>query len=243
MLMLGATVHLFADERAATAALARPPKSLRTLPEQIAEQIYADIVAGRYQSGERIREEALAAGFGVSRGPVREAIRILERDAVVRVLPNKGAHVTKLSVKELNDIFEIRILLAGAMIRRLAEASPAVIASIGEKVAALERLAVQSGKVSEYAGASLDLVLSIAQAAGNQRLAEILQSLARQSSRYTQIVLSEPARRKLSASKWRTLFEALSVGCTEEASRVMEQMVDELRIEAVRHLSDEQASI
>lgn len=230
------------DESAATAAVVRSPRSLRTLPEQIADQIYAGIVAGQYQPGDRIREETLATDLGVSRGPVREAIRILERDAVVRVLPNKGAHVTKLSAKELNDIFEIRIVLAGAMIRRLADASPAVIASLGEKVAALERLANRTGKVTEYASASVDLILSMAQAAGNVQLAEILRSLARQSSRYTQIVLSEPARRKLSARKWRTLFEALSHGRAEEAGRVMEQMVDELRIEAVRRLSDEHAS-
>ena len=69
-------------------------RSLRTLSEQIADQIYEVIVRGEHTPGDRIREAALADQFGVSRAPVREALRILERDAVVRVLPNRGAHVT-----------------------------------------------------------------------------------------------------------------------------------------------------
>lgn len=57
------------QEPAAPAPAATLPRSLRTLPEQIAEHIYAAIVGGEYQPGERIREEALAESFGVSRGP------------------------------------------------------------------------------------------------------------------------------------------------------------------------------
>jgi hypothetical protein len=51
---------------------------------------------------------------------VREALRILEKDSVVRILPNRGAHVTQLTIKEVGDIFEIRRDLVGAMVRRLA---------------------------------------------------------------------------------------------------------------------------
>ena len=94
-------------------------RQLMTLPEQIAERIFAAIANGEYAPGERIREETLAEQFEVSRGPVREALRILEKDSVVRILPNRGAHVTQLSIKEVGDIFEIRRDLVGAMVRRL----------------------------------------------------------------------------------------------------------------------------
>jgi DNA-binding GntR family transcriptional regulator len=66
------------------------------------------IAGGEYAPDERVREEALADEFEVSRGPVREAQRIQEKDSVVRILPNRGAHVTQLSVKEVSDIFEVR---------------------------------------------------------------------------------------------------------------------------------------
>jgi DNA-binding GntR family transcriptional regulator len=185
------------------------PPPLRTLPEQLADRIYAAIVGGQYQPGDRIREEALAEQYGVSRGPVREALRILERDSVVRVLPNKGAHVTRLSVKELNDIFEIRMVLAGAMVRRIAKSHRALTARFGPKVDELERLAALPDQGAAYVAASVELSLAIARASGNERLSEIMRSLARQSWRYTQLALSEPARRLESASNWRALFDAL----------------------------------
>jgi DNA-binding GntR family transcriptional regulator len=234
-----------ARESSATVAAHRPhvvashaqaPRSLRTLPEQIAEHIYAAIVGGEYQPGDRIREEALAASFGVSRGPVREALRILERDSVVRVLPNRGAHVTKLSAKELNDLFEIRQVLAGAMARRIAKADRALVARFAPKVDELERLAKSPGKVTEYVAASVNLMLGLAEASGNERLAEVMRSLARQSWRYTQLALTEPSRRRASALNWRTMFDAMAAGRAEAAGRAMEKMIDESRAEVQRVL-------
>ena len=91
----------------------------QTLPEQIAENVFAKIVSGELAPGDRIREDHLADEFGVSRAPVREALRILERDSVVLITPNKGARVTQLSVKEVSDIFELRRELMGLMLSGL----------------------------------------------------------------------------------------------------------------------------
>lgn len=210
--------------------------ALRTLPEQIAERIYSDIVAGHYEPGERIREEALAELFGVSRGPVREALRILERDSVVRVLANKGAHVTKLSTKEVNDIFQIRMLLAGAMVRRLATMPQTVVTRFAPAVETLERLALAPDGGAAYVAASVELALGMAKASDNERLAEIMRSLARQSWRYTRLALHEPVRRQESARTWRILFDALLAGEGDVAGRAMEKLVDDSRREAVHRL-------
>lgn len=215
-----------------------PSPGLLTLPDQIAERVYSAIVGGHYAPGSRIREEELAASFGVSRGPVREALRILERDSVVRVIPNRGAHVTCLSVKELNEIFEIRRVLAGVMIRRLGKPSPELLARMGEQVKELERR-VRSPDQVAYVAASVDLSLSLAQASGNSRLAEIMRSLARQSWRYTQLALEEVRRRQESARNWRAVFEALSRGEEEAAGAAMEKMVEDARLTAVRRLQEE----
>ena len=64
----------------------RRESRLRTLPEQIAERLYESIVSERVQPGERLREDALATSFNVSRGPIREALRILENDGVIQML-------------------------------------------------------------------------------------------------------------------------------------------------------------
>ena len=216
-------------------------QGLQTLPEQIAERIYAAIVDGRYEPGARIREEELAASFGVSRGPVRDALRILERDSVIRVVPNRGAHVTPLSVQELNEIFEIRRVLAGAMVRRLGKPPAPMLAHLTEQVKELERRAADVDQAA-YVAASVDLSLSLATASGNARLAEIMQSLARQSWRYTQLALREAARRQESARNWRTLVAALSRGQNEAAGAAMEKLVEDARLGAVRLLEQGQAA-
>lgn len=233
-------------EASAVSDGSKPPRDrhlvsdLQTLPDQIAERIYAAIVSGQYAPGERIREEELAATFGVSRGPVREALRMLERDSVVRVVPNRGAHVTPLSVTELNEIFEIRRVLAGAMVRRLGRASPELLAKVGQQVKELERRA-RNVDPDTYVAASVDLSLMLARASGNARLAEIMQSLARQSWRYTQLALKNPGRRQESVRNWRALLGALSEGDEQAAGAAIEKLVEDARLGALRLLQESQA--
>ncbi|MET4579273.1 GntR family transcriptional regulator [Ottowia thiooxydans] len=210
--------------------------ALRTMPEQIAERIYSAIVAGQYQPGERIREDAVAEAFGISRGPVREALRILERDSVVRVLANKGAHVTKLTTKEVNDIFEVRKVLGGTMARRLAAMPRAALVPFVAGVEHLEQLAATQDDASGYLAASVELTLAMANASGNARLAEIMHSLARQSWRYTKLGLSSTLRRQESARTWRVLVQALLIGDGQSAGDAMEKLVDDSRREATRLL-------
>ncbi|WP_280156369.1 GntR family transcriptional regulator [Piscinibacter sp. XHJ-5] len=227
-------------------AKAPPTKSagrqLMTLPEQIAEHIFTAIANGEYAPGDRIREEALAEQFEVSRGPVREALRILEKDAVVRILPNRGAHVTQLSIKEVDDIFEIRRTLSGAMIARLTVDEAAQLAAAMEAdIRALDALALDPKGAAAYYEASFRLSRLLRESCGNERLAEILGALARQTLRYTQLGLATPARRKESARNWRTLQKAMKAGNLEAAAEAVEKLVDDSRREAVRQLEARQA--
>ena len=75
---------------AAPARLAAAPLTL-SLPEQIAAQLAARITSGAYAPGQRIMEQAVAGEFAVSRGPVREALRLLEKDGLVTILARRGA--------------------------------------------------------------------------------------------------------------------------------------------------------
>ena len=91
-----------------SATLAAAPLTL-SLPEQIASQLAARITSAVYSPGQRIMEQAVAGEFAVSRGPVREALRLLEKDGLVRILPRRGAQVTNLSIAEVREIFDIRL--------------------------------------------------------------------------------------------------------------------------------------
>ncbi len=67
----------------------------RTIPDQVAEELGAEIVSGRRKAGERLVELDLARDFSVSRGPIREAIRILERRRLVDIFPRRGAYISR----------------------------------------------------------------------------------------------------------------------------------------------------
>ena len=109
----------------ATAArdLTGAPRRLRTISitEQITEQLCLEILNGQRQSGERIGEEDVAAYFGVSRAPVREAIRNLERRGLAEVFPRRGAFVKAFSVDGIADVLEVRGVMFGLAARLCAQ--------------------------------------------------------------------------------------------------------------------------
>lgn len=94
--------------------------SVQTLPEQIADQLGASIARGEYAAGQRLLEVDVAGQFGVSRGPVREALRILGQRGLVELSPRRGASVIEISVDRLIDLFNIRSALMGLATRYFA---------------------------------------------------------------------------------------------------------------------------
>lgn len=84
-----------------------------TLSGRVFNQIREDILSGKYKSGEELRESTIGHELGVSRTPVREALRQLELEGLVKIIPNKGAQVISLSIKDIKDIYAIRSHLEG----------------------------------------------------------------------------------------------------------------------------------
>ncbi len=83
----------------------------------IADQLTQAILGGEYPPGARIRQEDVAARFGASRLPVREALRILESDGLVTVVANTGAWVTRLNLDECTEIYQIRERIEPLLLR------------------------------------------------------------------------------------------------------------------------------
>jgi DNA-binding GntR family transcriptional regulator len=83
------------------AGVERSAPLTQSLAEQIAARLSEHILSGTYAPGQRIMEQTVASEFAVSRGPVREALRLLEKDGLVTILPRRGAQVTNLSIAEV----------------------------------------------------------------------------------------------------------------------------------------------
>lgn len=92
-----------------------------SLRGQVFQAIREDILKGKYKENEELREATLGKELGVSRTPVREALRQLELEGLVNIIPNKGAYVTGISEKDVCDIYKIRSMLEGLCVRWAAE--------------------------------------------------------------------------------------------------------------------------
>ena len=211
----------------------------RSLPEQIAARLAERILNGVYAPGDRIREEALAAEFAVSRGPAREALRMLEKDGLITILARRGAMVTKLSVDEVREIFEIRAVLNGLRDRSVAESTAAreqVLPFIEKEVARLARCARSPQGGQEYVETVLQINRLLNRATPNRRLSAYLLSLEQQTARYSRLGLSTPARRRQSVQRWQRLVKAIRAGDGTAAEQIARERVLESRDAAIRLL-------
>jgi DNA-binding GntR family transcriptional regulator len=208
------------------------------LPGQIASTLSARIVSGAYQPGERIMEQGVAAEFAVSRGPIREALRLLEKDGLVVILPRRGAQVTKLTVEEVHEIFNIRAALRGLCVRLIAEDSgrARILDTLKPLVERLSKLCRDPRHADEYVETSYKLSSLMTELSGNKRLSTITSSLALQTLRYTRLGLSTPQRRRQSAHNWQLVAKAMHDGDAEAAEKIGRQLVIESRNAAIREL-------
>ncbi|MPZ27489.1 MAG: FCD domain-containing protein [Micromonosporaceae bacterium] len=124
----------------------------RPLRDKVVEELRRRIVDGAYAPGDRLTEDRLAEAFGVSRNPVREAIRVLEAEGFVVAQPRRSAVVATLSTEDVRDLFDVRLALEPLAARLAAErAGPAAAEALREITTAAEAAATaaQLDRVSE----------------------------------------------------------------------------------------------
>jgi DNA-binding GntR family transcriptional regulator len=206
-----------------------------TLPAQIAVRIGRAIVDGEFPPGRKLREVDLAKAFGVSRASVREALRLVESEGLVTILPQRGAQVTALSANEVRDVFEIRANLMGLACHRLASAATPDLARRLAELLGVLRASRDDGEA--YARASLSISEFCARNAGSKRLADLILSFGRQTARYTKLSLSTADRRKHSYANWHELVKAISQRKAAAAERCAHQLVLDTRDTAIRMLA------
>ena len=132
------------SDPAAKALPQRPKVSCATTGEQIAKQLGQDILQGRFAPGQRVGEQAVAEMFSLSRGPVRDALRILERQGLVEIRPRRGAYVVELALNDVADIFNVRCALLSLAVRYLAHnPDKTALDQVDPRLAQLRRLAAQ----------------------------------------------------------------------------------------------------
>lgn len=204
----------------------------KPLREIVFEAMREAIVSGRLAPGERLVEIKLADEMGVSRTPVREAIRKLELEGFVIMMQRKGAYVAGLSPKEIRDVFEIRSTLESLAARLAAERITEnqldqlkrQLADIEEKIKTHELEAVVKSDIIFH-----DILFN---ASGNARLVSMLSNLREQIHRYRSMSLSYPGRMVVALEEHRAIVKSIIDHNSEAASRA-----------AVMHMESAEASL
>jgi len=224
--------RLFADQ--ATPTL--------TVPEQIAARVGDRILSGEMPPGSRIGEQELADEFSVSRGPIRDALRILEREGLATLLARRGAIVTELTTGELAELLEIRGGLFEVVVRKLAaQPDPELLNMLRSGVQRLQELSTAPDAGNDYAETTYRLLILCARQCGNARLARMLSALSLQTLRYSKLGLASVARRQRSARLWQETVEALAAGDVERAVALTRKRIEESGEEAISQLSAQAA--
>ncbi len=148
----------------------------QSLVDVVAERIEAAIISGTLEPGTRLSEQALATSLGVSRGPLREAIRRLEGRKLLQRTPNIGVRVAALSLKDLHEILQIREALEGLACAEAAKnMTDAEIAALADLLDKHEhQKSVQEGKGYYQESKDYDFHFRIVAGSRNERLAEML---------------------------------------------------------------------
>lgn len=193
-----------------------------TSPEQIARHIADAIVARDLPPGTRLREEALARNYGVSRTKIRAALLMLTKDKLVRTVPEKGAFVSKPSAEEAREIFAVRRILEAALAREfVARAKTADYRRI-DKHLQHERKAIADGNVQERNRLLAEFHTLLAEVVGNSVLTEMLNELSARSAVITVLYQSQRDA-ACSSDEHHAFIMAARLGNAEHASELMLQ--------------------
>lgn len=175
------------------------------------------ILRGELKPGERLMEIALAERLGVSRTPIREAIRKLELEGLVIMIPRKGAQVAQITEKDLTDVLEVRIGLENMVIEKVCNLmTEEQMDRLEEAEREFER-AMDEGDLKNLAEADETFHNLIYEACDNSRLLQLLSNLREQLYRYRIEYLKDAPTRNLLVKEHRALYHAIRSRDSESA--------------------------
>lgn len=183
-----------------------------SLTATVHRELEGMILRGDLAAGERLNEQLLASRLGVSRGPIREAARLLERDGLVTSLANQGVFVRQLSLEDAVELYDLRAVIAGYACSRLAtRATAAQRAELREMVEAMDA-AIAGHEEEAYFTLNLRFHDRIAEMAGSGRTADIYMGLGKEVRLLRRRVLQGDDSMRLSNDEHKDILAAIEAG-------------------------------
>lgn len=194
------------------------------------------ILTGELQPGERLMEIHLANQLGVSRTPIREAIRKLELDGLVIMIPRRGAEVAQITEKELKDVLEVRRAL-DALCAELACDRITEEEKLQLKKACIEfEKATATGDATTIAEADVKLHDIIVAATGNKRLIQLVNNLSEQMYRYRFEYIKDENQHNHLVDEHRMIYESIIKHDKEKAAQAARMHIDNQEKSIIRQI-------
>jgi DNA-binding GntR family transcriptional regulator len=192
-----------------------------TLHIQIADALREMIMIGDLKNGDKINENDLCASMGISKTPLREALRVLSAENLIALVPNRGAFVTKPTTAEIKEMFEVMSVLEGFSARAAAEKmTPSDLSHLEELHAGLEEK-FNCRDQKEYIRINNRYHAFIQELAGNRTLNQIVNGLRKKILLYRFQSLNLPGRFEDSIEEHRELLAAFRNRSPQKAERIM----------------------
>ena len=192
-----------------------------SLTSVVQSELERMILSGELAPGAKLTEVALAARLGVSRGPLREAFRMLEEAGLVRTEKNRGVFVRDIPLVEAIEIFDLRAAMDELVGRRLAEHITA--AQLKEVRGLVEQMehAVKAKDAYQYHLLNLRFHDRLVELAGNSKLTHIYRKLIKELSLFRRLNLADGWLLPISAGEHRQIIKAIASGDADAAGRAM----------------------
>jgi len=191
------------------------------LYEQVAERLRSRIYAHELAPGAWVDEQAIAAEYGISRTPLREALKVLASEGLVELKPRRGCYVTEISRQDLDDIFPLMAILEGRCAADAVKAAkPADIEELREIHARLEA-AAREGRISAFFEANQAFHRRIQELASNRWLLSVIQDLRKVLKLTRLFSLSIEGRLQQSLAEHTAILEAIKAGDATRAQTLM----------------------
>lgn len=213
-------------------------RSIRNVPDrlavrvpplvlQIADRLERDIIAGRYACGAWLREQDIADRLGTSRGPVREALRLLELDGFAEVVPWRGTRVVAMTPDELDDLMEVVASLQGLVARLAAiHAEPAAFDPLAGMIDEMEATLARPDAMGRQLALAFEAGAMLREICTSDRAGGMLMRVGRLAYWQHRFLMEANLRwRKAAVLKWRVLLAALYAGDGDRADRAARAMV------------------
>ena len=191
-----------------------------SLRGRVFHKIREDILSGKYKENEELKEVAIGEELGVSRTPVREAFRQLELEGLIQIIPNKGAYVTGITVKDVEDIYMIRSKLEGLCARWATEhISEEQMEELEENIY-LSEFHASKGHSEQIAELDNRFHEILYEACNSKMLEHQLRDFHEYVLRVRRKTLSQDKRSTASTHEHRMLMEAIKAKNADEAERL-----------------------